>query len=558
MENYRDENMPTAYTGNQNYVFISYSRKDKEIVYSDLREMNKLGVRFWYDDDIGAGENWREIVKEKITSEKCVGIIFYLSKNTIFSEPIETEIKMVFGANRERKNNFAIVIDYDNLNFSLDKIIDNECKKTSDITLLERATLVKNIFVSDNNYLFRTPEIGDFTKHFYKMILRISNFGALPLNILSKLVPDYSDFTFNDYEDGLEIVSYNGKEETLYLPEKICEKKILKLGNECFRDNKFLRKIFISKYIKILGYKTFCKCLNLNLVNFDIENSDLEIIEAGAFYDCVNLKKLVLPKKLKKIEANAFGECEFTYDTIDELYFTSPIPPCFDNECAGGSKLYAPVESQDAYIKASGLKNNVYAILSAPKNLKYVNQQLSWDETYGASSYEVEEDYIPIAITKENLSNYIPKDGLHALTIKALGNFKKHIISSSRSKEIVCGVTPLEELYLNSEGNEVKIYQGVNKTVVLPDIIEKITGSSLIFYNVTALYIPKTVKEISLKTICGIKEVYISNDNPYFYTKNGKIYNKTTNEFLRDEVLGDYYYDEGNKYDTLTHMKIDE
>ena len=129
MENYRDENMPTAYTGNQNYVFISYSRKDKEIVYSDLREMNKLGVRFWYDDDIGAGENWREIVKEKITSEKCVGIIFYLSKNTIFSEPIETEIKMVFGANRERKNNFAIVIDYDNLNFSLDKIIDNECKK---------------------------------------------------------------------------------------------------------------------------------------------------------------------------------------------------------------------------------------------------------------------------------------------------------------------------------------------------------------------------------------------------------------------------------------------
>ena len=90
MENYRDENMPTAYTGNQNYVFISYSRKDKEIVYSDLREMNKLGVRFWYDDDIGAGENWREIVKEKITSEKCVGMIFYLSKNTIFSEPIET------------------------------------------------------------------------------------------------------------------------------------------------------------------------------------------------------------------------------------------------------------------------------------------------------------------------------------------------------------------------------------------------------------------------------------------------------------------------------------
>ena len=558
MNNYRNEKIPVAYTGNQNYVFISYSRKDKDIVYSDLREMNKLGVRFWYDDDIGAGENWREIVKEKITSEKCVGVIFYLSKNTIFSEPIETEIKMVFGANSNRKNNFAIVIDYDDFNFSLDKIIENECKKTNDITLLERANLVKNIFVSDNNYLFRTPKANDFTKHFYKMVLRISSFGALPLDILSKLVPDYSNFSFKDYEDGLEISAYDGKEEIVYLPEKICDKEILRIGKECFKDNKYLKKIVFSNYIKSIGYKAFCKCINLSNVDFEIENSNLEILEAGAFYDCFKLKKLVLPKSLKTIEANAFGECEFTCNSVEELYFTSVVPPTFDVECVGGSKLYVPIESQEAYIKATGLINNVYSILQAPINFKYESSKLSWDNVYGTSSYEIEEDYIPVAVINTNAYEYSPKDGLHLLTVKSLGNFKKHILCSERSKEIVCGVTPLEELYLNEEGNEVKIYRGVNKTVVLPDVIEKITGSSLIFYNVTSLYIPKTVKEISLKAIAGIKEVHINQDNPYFYVKEGKIYKTDTNEYLRDEVLGGYYIYDGVKYDTMTHMKIDD
>lgn len=554
---YQNEEKPIAYVGDQSYVFISYSRKDKDIVYSDLFEMNKIGVRFWYDDGIAAGENWRLAVKEKIESEKCVGVIFYLSKNTIFSEPIDAEIKMVFGADALRKRNFAIVIDYDNLDFSLERIIDKECQKTKNQLALERAFLVKNIFTGDNNYLFRTPEKDDFTKHFYKMLLRISDFGALPLDAVLKLTPDYSDFTFKDHEDGLEISGYSGKEKTLYLPEQIYGKRILRIGNKCFKENKFLKNVVIPNSVKSIGFEAFCRCVNLAEVDFDVDGSDLETIEAHAFFDCFSLKKMILPKKLKTVEAQAFGECEFSNDTVGELYFLSANPPRFDIECVSGSKLYVPIEGQQAYIEATGLQNNVYSILDAPTNLEYNEGKVYWNSVYGASSYEVDEDYIPIAIVKENSYDYMPKEGLHTLTVKALGNFYRHILCSGNSSEIICGVTPLEELRLNKTGDEVLSYLGVNKTVVLPDCIKKITGSVLIFYNVTDLYIPETVYEIAIETIAGVKTVHINKNNPYFYVSDGKIFKADTNEYIRDEVLGDYYFLYGNKYDTLTHTKIE-
>ena len=47
---------PKPYNGKGNYVFVSYSHKDKDIVYKDLFKLEEFGVRFWYDDDLPYGE----------------------------------------------------------------------------------------------------------------------------------------------------------------------------------------------------------------------------------------------------------------------------------------------------------------------------------------------------------------------------------------------------------------------------------------------------------------------------------------------------------------------
>lgn len=275
------------------------------------------------------------------------------------------------------------------------------------------------------------------------------------------------------------------------------------------------------------------------------------------FCDCFNLKKLILPTGIRKIEAHAFGECQYSNTTIDEIYFQSLIPPSFDMECANGSKLFVPVESKDEYERASNLKHNVFSVLSAPDGIKYQGDVLSWNYVSGASSYEIDEDDIPIHITTDTKYKYRPGEGLHTLKIRSLGSFNNRVLSSDFSKGIVCGITPESEFVLNENRTKVEMYYGVNKTVVLPESITDITGSVLIFYNVNALYVPKNVKNIEYYTVSGIKELHIDTHNPYYYTDNGKIFRTESNEFFRDSILGDTYEIEGRKYYTDTHTIVE-
>lgn len=226
MEKYKNKQTPIPYEGKGNYIFVSYSRKDKDIVYADLIEMNKIGVRFWYDDGIAAGKNWQDAVRNKIFSSRCVGVVFYLSKHVVYSAAIESEIAMVFSAGAEcRKNNFAILIDYDKNNDSLRNILNAEIKNCVRADVIRRGDLISSIFAGEINYLHRSSEPKNFQNHFYKTIMRISDFGAIPLNAVLQLTPDLSDFEMIEDKDGIVISKYNGREKTVVLPDTIFEKK---------------------------------------------------------------------------------------------------------------------------------------------------------------------------------------------------------------------------------------------------------------------------------------------------------------------------------------------
>lgn len=251
------ENKPYAYIGDENYIFISYSRKDKEIVYNDLLEMNKLKVRFWYDDDIEAGVKWTEKVKKIISSPHCVGVVFYLSKNVLSSEAIENEIKMVIGINdAQRKKYFSLLIDYDQTDYSLSNIIKNELMKDNSLEFSSRCSLINSIFGGEINYLFRSPKV-DSLSHFYKMISRIVNFGAVPIEALKKISADYSDFSFYDIDKDIGIKKYTGKENIVRIPEKVYGKAIIEIGEYAFAKNQTIEEVFIPNTLKDIKSNAF-------------------------------------------------------------------------------------------------------------------------------------------------------------------------------------------------------------------------------------------------------------------------------------------------------------
>ena len=54
------------YTGSEPYVFISYAHADEQAVGSVLENLERNGVRFWYDDGIKAGSEWPEYIAERL------------------------------------------------------------------------------------------------------------------------------------------------------------------------------------------------------------------------------------------------------------------------------------------------------------------------------------------------------------------------------------------------------------------------------------------------------------------------------------------------------------
>ena len=60
------------YQGNEPYLFISYAHADEQAVGSVLENLEKHGVRFWYDDGIEVGSEWPEYIAERLASSKMM------------------------------------------------------------------------------------------------------------------------------------------------------------------------------------------------------------------------------------------------------------------------------------------------------------------------------------------------------------------------------------------------------------------------------------------------------------------------------------------------------
>lgn len=100
------EAYPGIYEGDQSFVFISYAHKDRSEVYSIIGELQKLGIRIWYDRGIRTGEEWPKEIGEHIV--KSALIIVMLSENSINSKYVRREINL---ADSKSMKIISVVLD---------------------------------------------------------------------------------------------------------------------------------------------------------------------------------------------------------------------------------------------------------------------------------------------------------------------------------------------------------------------------------------------------------------------------------------------------------------
>ena len=85
------------------YIFVSYSRRDMQLVQEVLRILRKNRFRFWYDQGMKSGVEWAEELGNKI--DGCDQFLVLISPNAIESKFVRKEVRMAV----DRDKNMFVV-----------------------------------------------------------------------------------------------------------------------------------------------------------------------------------------------------------------------------------------------------------------------------------------------------------------------------------------------------------------------------------------------------------------------------------------------------------------
>ena len=117
---------------------------------------------------------------------------------------------------------------------------------------------------------------------------------------------DYSDYEWEEKEDGVVITWYNGREETVIVPEFIQGKPVRVIGYRAFWYSSAVKHLVLPKHLSLIGTGAFSNCINLEKVEIPYGT---EKIGRFAFDSCRKLETLTIPSSVKEIGSYAFGDC---------------------------------------------------------------------------------------------------------------------------------------------------------------------------------------------------------------------------------------------------------
>ena len=128
------------------------------------------------------------------------------------------------------------------------------------------------------------------------------------------VVPIYT-YTLDD-ANRATITGYNGSASALYIPGEIDGHEVVAIGDSAFEDRTDLRTVMIPDSVEKIEFEAFYNCINLKIVDL---SSNLTTIGYDVFGNCKSISKIEIPKSLKKFDGTwgsgtnlsygAFGGC---------------------------------------------------------------------------------------------------------------------------------------------------------------------------------------------------------------------------------------------------------
>jgi len=288
------------YEGAEPYIFVSYAHANADRVYPVIARLHGMGYRLWYDGKIVVGEEWPEVIADKLIGADCM--LLFLTPEAVASEwvrkeihaAIEKKIKIIGTFLMETNLPSALFLQLANVQMVLyedETYWERLCEGIPKGTLGKKAPPQKRVY-----------RIRQRPKHV-----------DVPISSRPKSEPEPTpspeyDFEWKTEKDGtLTVIKYKGQDTDIVIPSIFQRKRVAKIGSLAFYHHEpQIKTVHIPEGVSALGSHAFALCQQLSRVT--IPNS-VQSIDFGVFQCCSKLNHVSIPKGVKSIESATFLNC---------------------------------------------------------------------------------------------------------------------------------------------------------------------------------------------------------------------------------------------------------
>ena len=405
------------------------------------------------------------------------------------------------------------------------KIFDFSTPITSDTTLY--SFWIKNLVDTENKLVYQENTDGTLT------VIGVTDpfimICSIPEKYEGKTITIINDYAFS---------------ELSYLHVISIPSTITRIGECVFKSSSYIDSIIVAEENK--NYKTIDNVLyskdETSIIQYPTGKSSGEYvipntvtnIGSGAFYGA-HLSSVTIPDSVKTI-----GDRAFMYSDITEIKLPGNLISIGEEAfglCRKLTKIEIPASVEVIGLNAFYCCEQMEEIIASPKNEYYTS-------TDGVLFNKDMTKLINYPIGKSGSEYTVPDSvtSLEAYSFFSCTSLKKVRIPNSVTSIGDCAFYSCEKLTeisipptLKSLGESVFENCENLTSIIIPDTVTSIEERAFYCSNITSIYIPKSVISIGNSAFgnCpNLSEITVSNDNKYYTTKDGVLFNKLMSKLI--------------------------
>ena len=287
-----------AYTGDEPYLFVSYSHRDTAKVYPILDALHDRKYRIWYDEACENGNDFRDELRQRITRAEAV--LLFVSKSSMSSKFCGMEIIV---ARENGKRLYPIFLDDEPIPAAFEILLANTHHTSPENMDKFMKTMIRDLpaitmdrLTTKDGVLERCEDNGNSIE-VGEGIREIRDDAFKGRRQLKKIT----------LPNSLETIGNESFRGCGNLTEMIIPIKTKKIGESAFRDCISMKKLVIENSCIKIGERAFENCSVLEDITLP---AGLTEIYGGVFNSCKSLKTIELPEKLTILGESAFSDCD--------------------------------------------------------------------------------------------------------------------------------------------------------------------------------------------------------------------------------------------------------